>query len=70
MINQHVGIKHEISTHNTMIYVETQFGKKPLVTCYFVSHSSGVMSYERSTLLKATKDTVKYDLVKGFQPPC
>jgi hypothetical protein len=32
-------------------------------------HSSVVIPYERPTLLKDKKYTVKCDLVKGFQPP-
>ena len=27
LINQHAGIRYERLTHNTVIYVETQFGK-------------------------------------------
>ena len=63
-------MKHKGSTHNIVIYVETQFGKTTNYNMYLISHSSKVMLYERPALLKATKHTVRCDLVKLFQPPC
>ena len=63
-------MKHNrfINTLDTMIYVETQFGKnhQQHATPF---HSFELMPYERPTLLNFTIHTIKCDLVKGFQSP-
>ena len=63
-------MKHNrfINTLDTMIYVETQFGKRNQqhATPF---HSSKVIPYKRPTLLKVIIHTIKCDPIKGFQSP-
>ena len=52
----------------TRLSMETQFGEKPLVTCY---QFFTLLKWSQwgSNLVKGHKHNIKYELIKGFNHP-